>query len=131
MTTSQNSTDGSKMPEGLYAPPAATKARMGPFVGWAPLIALAMGMLLSIAWGLYVELSLRGTLGMRSLHGIVFNLVLWGGAIVLLIRRVSRARVPVRGLTLLAIIGSVYSTWLGGSGVFYLFSTLRALAFVT
>src|SRR5260370_553461 len=130
MTPSDHVPDGSKVPSGLYAPPASgTDEHLGAAIGWPPLAALATGMLVSIAWALYGDLHFRGSLSKISVLRMTVSLMWWGGATALLVGRVSWARVATRVLALLMTMGTVYSMKSGGSFGFYVAACLRAISF--
>jgi hypothetical protein len=84
--------------------------------------------LISIAWDLYVDLHLWGSISRIGVARIIITLVLWGGAAALLIGRTSWARTATRVLAVLVIIGSVDSMW-SRDGLVFWAAMCRGLAF--
>jgi hypothetical protein len=124
--------DDPKLPESPYAPPRSeSQEQDGRRVtfGSAPVAAIAAGVLVSIAWALYIDWSQTGTIGQKAWLRIVSTAILWGGLASLLVAGVSWARIACRGLAILTVIGGLVSMLYGGSIYFYLVAAVRTLIF--
>jgi hypothetical protein len=96
---------------------------------WAPVAAIATGVVVSIAWTLYNDLELFGSIRQLSWIRVATILILWGGLTSLLISRVSWARAACRAFAALTVVGSLVSLWFGGGDLFLLVEGLRSLCF--
>jgi hypothetical protein len=123
---------GPNPPESPYAAPRSEPEEpygLGVSVGWAPVAAIAAGVIVSIAWAIYLDLTRYGTILPTSWLRIAAPLVLWGALTWLLVARVSWARAACRGLAALVVVGGVASLWFGGSLLFCMAVGLRSLIF--
>jgi hypothetical protein len=124
--------DDPKLPESPYAPPRSDMEepyRLGASVAWVPVAAIATGVVVSIAWTLYNDLELFGSIRQTSWISVAIILAFWGGLTSLLIARVSWARAACRAFAALTVVGSLVALWFGGSDLFLLVELLRALFF--
>ena len=115
-------------PDSPYAAPRSETEEpygLGARVGWAPLAAIAAGMVESIAWTIYVDLMIDDTVRVMRWVSLGLSLVVWGSLTTFLVSRFLWARAACRVAAVLWLLGGLLALRNSGSILFFLAVGLR------